>query len=436
MRLMVMGRCGPISGTVRPPGDKSISHRAAILASIAHGTSRIEGFLECDDCLRTAEALRRLGVHLEPIGVDTLEVRGGGFDVLRAPGRPLEMGNSGTGMRLMMGLVAGLPMQVTFTGDESLSKRPMDRIAKPLELMGARVEGQGERCTPPVTVHGGNLRGISYELPMASAQVKSAVLLAGLSASGETTVIEPAASRDHTERMLKVMGADIEVDGLTITLRPGRRLRARSIHVPADLSSGAFLLAAALLVENSSAYVSGLLLNDTRTGLLEALEQMDARVKIVEQREIAGEPVGTIHAGTSSLKAAEFGGDLIPRMIDEIPLLAVLATRAEGTTVIRDAEELRVKESDRIAVMAEVLSAMGAEISEREDGLEIVGPSDLRGATIDCQGDHRVAMAAAIAGLVADGDTIIEGAECIETSFPDFSGMLQQLGADCVVEED
>lgn len=434
MKLTVR-RCGPLSGTVRPPGDKSISHRAAMLAAIAEGVSRIEGFLTGDDCLRTAEALRRLGARVEPVGVDTLEVRGGGIEVLRQPDEALDMGNSGTGMRLLMGLVAGRPMEAIFTGDESLSQRPMDRIAQPLEMMGARVEGQGARLTPPITVHGGNLKGITYHPPMASAQVKSAVLLAGLSAEGETTVIEPAASRDHTERMLRAMGADIETDGTRVTLRPGRPLQAGSLRVPADLSSGAFLLAAALLVEESEVLVTDVLLNPTRTGLLDALEQMGARLEITDRREVAGEPVGTIRATTSDLRAAQFGGDLIPRMIDEIPLLAVLAARAEGTTIIRDAEELRVKESDRLAAMAQVLSSMGADVSEREDGLEIVGPADLRGATVDSREDHRVAMSAAIAGLVAEGHTVIEGAECINTSFPTFVRSLQEMGAHRVEEE-
>lgn len=433
MRLIVRP-CGPLSGSVRAPGDKSISHRAVMLAAIAEGVSRIEGFLESDDCLRTVEALRRLGARIEPVGVESLEVHGVGLDGLREPDRPLDMGNSGTGMRLLMGLVAGRPMTVTFTGDESLSRRPMDRIAEPLELMGARVEGQGRRRTPPVTVRGGDLGGITYSPPMASAQVKSAILLAGLSAVGETTVVEVAQSRDHTERMLAAMGAQIEVDGLRVTLRPGRALRATSLEVPADLSSAAFLLAAGLLVAGSEVVAVDTLLNPTRTGLLEALEAMGAKVSVGDRDVVAGEPVGSVRARPGALRAAEFGGDLIPRMIDEIPLLAVIATQAEGTTVIRDAAELRVKESDRLGAMTEVLGVMGAEVAEREDGLQITGPTPLRGATIDSRGDHRVAMSAAVAGLIADGETVIEGAECIATSYPTFTGDLRALGADCVGE--
>ncbi len=435
MKLTVR-QSDPLSGSVRVPGDKSISHRAAILACIADGVSRIEGFLQCDDCLRTAEALRQLGGHLQPVGTGTLEVHGVGLEGLQEPEQPLDMGNSGTGMRLLMGLVAGRPITVTFTGDESLSRRPMDRIAEPMKLMGARVEGQGERCTPPVTVLGGDLGGIEYSPPMASAQVKSAVLLAGLSATGETTVEEVAQSRDHTERMLAAMGADIEVEGLRITLVPGRELETTSFKVPADLSAAAFLLAAGLLVEDSDVSTADTLLNPTRTGVLEALGAMGANIAISERREVAGEPVGTVRARPGALEAAEIGGDLIPRAIDEVPLLAVLATQAEGTTVIRDAEELRVKESDRLAAMADVLGAMGADVTEREDGLEITGPTALTGTTVDSRGDHRVAMSAAVAGLIAEGTTTIEGAECIETSYPTFVDDLRMLGAEGIEESE
>ncbi|MGI5817620.1 MAG: 3-phosphoshikimate 1-carboxyvinyltransferase [Armatimonadota bacterium] len=435
MKLIVRA-CGPLDGIVRAPGDKSISHRAAMLAAVADGITRIDGFLDCDDCLDTAEALRRLGVSIQPLGTQTLEVHGSGLEGLREPGEPLDMGNSGTGLRLLMGLVAGRPMSVTFTGDASLSRRPMDRIAEPLELMGARVEGQGERCTPPVTVRGGDLGGIEYAPPMASAQVKSAVLLAGLSALGETTVVEVARSRDHTERMLAAMGADIEVEGLRITLRPGRKLQPTSMKVPADLSSAAFALAAGMLVEDSDVLAVDVLLNPTRTGLLEALEAMGANVTVGEAKTMAGESVGKVRARPGALVAAEIAGDLIPRMIDEIPLLAVIATQAEGTTVIRDAAELRVKESDRLAAMADVLGSMGADVTEREDGLEITGPSPLTGATIDSRGDHRVAMSAAVAGLIAEGETIIEGAECITTSYPTFTADLRIIGAECIEEGD
>ncbi len=433
MRLRVPPS-GPLSGSACAPGDKSISHRAALLSAIAEGHARIEGFLEADDCLRTADALRALGVRIDAPSVGTLEVHGAGLEGLREPDGPLDMGNSGTGMRLLMGLVAGREFATTLTGDESLSRRPMDRIAEPLGLMGARVEGRGERCLPPVTVHGGSLRGVTYRPPMASAQVKSAVLMAGLSAEGATTVVEPAASRDHTERMLAAMGADVEVDGLTITLRPGRTLRARSMRVPGDFSSAAFLLVAALLVEGSEVLAAGVLLNPTRTGLLEALAAMGADIEIADRRDEAGEEAGDVVARAGKLTAVEVGGELIPRMIDEVPLLAVAATQAEGTTVIRDAGELRVKESDRLAAMARVLTAMGADVTELGDGLAIAGPTPLTGAAIDSRHDHRIAMCAAVAGLVAEGETVIEGAECIGTSFPGFAATLRGLGAECLEE--
>jgi len=435
MRLRVRA-CEPLVGSVSVPGDKSISHRAAILSAVAEGVAGIEGFLEADDCVRTADALRALGVYIDPLGTDVIEVHGAGLDGLEAPERPLDMGNSGTGMRLLMGLVAGRSFATTLTGDESLSRRPMDRIARPLQQMGARVEGQGERRLPPVTVHGGHLRGIEYHPPMASAQVKSAVLLAGLSADGPTTVVEAAASRDHTERMLAAMGADIEVDGLAVTLRPGRPLQPRSMRVPGDFSSASFLLVAALLVEGSHVTVGEVLLNATRTGLLTALQAMGADIGIAGRHEQAGESVGDVSARAGALRAAEVGGDLIPRMIDEVPLLAVAATQAGGTTIIRDAGELRVKESDRLAAMAQVLGAMGANVAEREDGLEITGPTPLHGASIDSRHDHRVAMSAAVAGLIADGETVIEGAECIETSFPGFAAALRSLGAVGVEESE
>jgi len=428
MRLTVRPS-GPLRGDVRAPGDKSISHRAVMLSAIAEGVARIEGFLAAEDCLHTADALRRLGARIEPVGGGTLEVHGGGLTSLRAADGPLDLGNSGTGMRLLMGLVAGRSFATTFTGDASLSRRPMDRIAEPLRLMDARVEGQGERCLPPVTVHGGTLRGIEYHPPMASAQVKSAVLLAALSAEGATTVVEPAASRDHTERMLAAMGAELTVEGLRITLRPGRPLQATSLRVPADLSSAAFLLVAGLLVSGSEVRAADVLLNPTRTGLLEALAAMGADLTIGAARDEAGEPTGDVAARASELRAVEVGGELVPRMIDEVPLLAVAATQAAGTTIIRDAEELRVKESDRLAAMARTLSAMGATVRERPDGLEIDGPTPLHGATIESHLDHRVAMCAAIAGLSAEGETVIKGAECIATSFPGFVESLRELGA-------
>lgn len=426
---------GALRGTVRVPGDKSISHRAVMLASLAEGVSRISGFLNAADCLCTAHALAAMGVPISGLPTTDLQVAGVGLGGLQRPQGLLDLGNSGTGLRLLLGVLAGQEFPATLVGDESLSARPMDRIAIPLSQMGAVVTGRGVRMLPPVTVRGGRLRGITYTTPMPSAQVKSAVLLAALNAVGPTTVIEPARSRDHTERMLGAMGAQIAVDGLAVTLTPGPGLAAADITVPGDFSSAAFFLAAGLLVPDSEISVEGVLLNPTRTGLLSALSAMGAEMLVQAGEEVAGEPVGTVTARSTSLHATEVGGELIPLLIDEIPLLAVLATQSEGLTVIRDAAELRVKESDRLAVMAQVLAAMGAQVQEQPDGLAVQGPTLLRGATISSHGDHRVAMSAFVAGLVAEGETVIEHSECIATSFPGFVDLMQSLGVECVAEE-
>jgi len=424
-----------LCGSVSVPGDKSISHRAVMLTSLAEGTSHIGGFLNAADCICTARAMMALGVAVRGLPGTELEIDGVGLRGLRVPAGPLDLGNSGTGMRLLLGVLAGQDLEAELVGDESLSGRPMDRIAVPLREMGASVIGRGERVLPPVTVRGGVLQGITYHTPMASAQVKSAVLLAGLNARGPTTVIEPARSRDHTERMVGAMGGVVETDGLAVTLTPGGHLSACDITVPGDFSSAAFILAAGRLVPGSRVVLEGVLLNETRTGLLEALELMGGAVSVSERREVAGEPVGNLTAEPAALAGAEVGGELIPLLIDEVPLLTVLATQAEGRTVIRDAAELRVKESDRLAVMAQVLSAMGAWVKERPDGLVIEGPTPLRGATVDSHGDHRVAMSACVAGLVAEGETVIEDTECIGTSFPGFVELMQELGAECVEEQ-
>jgi len=412
MRCLRVRPASRLAGHLRVPGDKSISHRAVILGGIAEGESRIEGFLRGDDCLRTARAMQEMGVDIKGFAAPSLRVRGVGLGGLVQPNDPLDMGNSGTGMRLLLGLIAGQGFEATLTGDESLRRRPMDRIALPLGQMGARVSGRGERVLPPVTVHGDALRGITYRLPMASAQVKSAILLAGLNAAGPTTVIEPARSRDHTERMLRATGADLEVDGLSITLTPGRPLAAQDVTVPADFSSAAFFLVAALLVPESKIALEELLLNPTRAALLEVLREMGAHVEVLGRGQVAGEPVGNIVARSGDLHATEVAGEMVPRLIDEVP-----------------------KESDRLAAMAEGLSAMNARIEELPDGLTITGPASLRGATVGSRGDHRVAMALAVAGLVADGETVIEDTDCIATSFPGFADRLRELGGDCVEEE-
>jgi 3-phosphoshikimate 1-carboxyvinyltransferase len=435
MRRLRVRPASRLAGRLRVPGDKSISHRAVILGGIAAGESSIRGFLTGDDCLRTARAMQALGVPIDGLPGASLRVHGVGLRGLRKPKHPLDMGNSGTGMRLLIGLMAGQGFEATVTGDESLSRRPMDRIAVPLEQMGARVIGRGDQVLPPVTVRGGPLRGVTYRSPMASAQVKSAILLAGLNAEGQTTVIEPARSRDHTERMLQAMGADLQVDDLAVTLTPGPPLAAQDVTVPADFSSAACFLVASLLVPAADVLLEDVLLNPTRAALLECLQAMGAEVNVLGRREVAGEPVGNLSARPDGLLCSEVGGEMIPRLIDEVPLLAVVATQAEGKTAIRDASELRVKESDRLAAIAHTLTAMGARVQELADGLDIVGPTTLHGAAVSSHGDHRIAMAAAVAGLVAEGETVIEDTECVDTSVPGFVESLRALGADCVEEE-
>jgi len=404
--LRARGSVTGLRGELTVPGDKSISHRSVILGALAEGKTHISGFLNADDCRKTAQALAALGVKIDNLGQEDMVVHGVGLRGLRDPGEPLDLGNSGTGMRLLMGVLAGQDFTTTLTGDESLRRRPMDRIAIPLGQMGIEVSGQGKRCTPPVTVYGGQPEAITYHSPMASAQVKSAVLLAGLYADGITTVIEPGLSRDHTERMLAAFGADVTVDGLQVSVVGSPKLRGQDIIIPGDFSSAAFLLTAALLAPDSQVTVHNVLLNPTRTGLLDILQRM-----------------------------TEVGGDEIPKMLDEVPILALIATQAEGQTVIRDAAELRVKESDRLATTTKMLRAFGADIEEQPDGLIINGPTRLHGATANSYGDHRIAMTAAVAGLIAIGETVVEDTACIDTSFPGFADSLAQIGCEISPDE-
>ncbi len=433
--LRVRGSVTGLRGEVSVPGDKSISHRSVILGALAEGKTHIVGFLNADDCVKTAAALQALGVKIDNLGQEDMVAHGVGLRGLRDPGEPLDLGNSGTGMRLLMGVLAGQNVTTTLTGDESLHRRPMDRIALPLGKMGIQVTGQGERYTPPVTIYGGQPRAITYHTPMASAQVKSAVLLAGLYAEGTTTVIEPGLSRDHTERMLAAFGGEVTIDGLQVSVVGRPTLVGQDIIIPGDFSSAAFLLAAALLAPDSQVTVRNVLLNPTRTGLLDILQRMGADIEVTDRRQVGGEEHGDITVSTSELVATEVGGDEIPRMLDEVPILALLATQAEGQTVIRDAAELRVKESDRLATTAEMLRAFGADIEEQPDGLIITGPTHLHGATVNSCGDHRIAMTAAMAGLIATGETVVEDTACIDTSFPGFIDLVGRLGREILPHE-
>ncbi|MCS6964445.1 MAG: 3-phosphoshikimate 1-carboxyvinyltransferase [Thermoflexus sp.] len=428
MRLRIQP-ASRLSGAISVPGDKSISHRTLLLAALADGISNLQGWLPAADCEATLRCVRALGVQVERPARDHLVVHGSGLKGLQPASEPLDCGGSGTTMRLLMGILAGFPFPSMLVGNPQLSRRPMERVAQPLRRMGAEVfttEGHA-----PVRVRGGSLRGIQYELPVASAQVKSAILLAGLYADRPTTVIEPVPSRDHTERLLGAMGATVQREGNSITIEPAEQLRSLSLTIPGDPSSAAFLVAAALLIPGAQVQIPGVLLNPTRLGWVEAWQAMGAPIQVISEAEVGGEPVGLLTtAAAARLQAIEIAGAIVPRMIDEFPIFAVVATQAEGVTQVRDAAELRVKESDRIAALAMELRRMGAQIEEHPDGFTVYGPTPLRGAVVHSHEDHRLAMALAIAGLIAQGETIVEDAACIADSFPGFVEAMQALGAE------
>ncbi len=414
---------GRLAGRVRVSGDKSISHRAALVGALARGDTVIHNFLRADDCLHTLSCLKALGVSIEDDG-DGVRVRGAGAE-WREPPAALDAGNSGTTMRLLAGILAGQRFSAEITGDASLRRRPMDRVIAPLAQMGAQIVALGGGRFPPLRITGGPLRGITYTLPVASAQVKSAVLLAGLLAQGQTTVVEPTPTRDHTERMLAAFGAPVRRDGSRVSLTAAA-LRGREVHIPGDISSAAFLLAAAAARPGSELTVEDVGLNPTRTGVFDVLRSLGARVDIRQTGEDNGEPVGSVAVRGHRLRGVSISGSLIPRVIDELPVLCVIAALAEGETVISDAAELRVKESDRIAVIVRGLRALGGEVEERPDGLTVYG-SPLHGGRVQSAGDHRIAMAFAVAGLLADGPVTVEGAESIAISFPEFERILQEI---------
>jgi 3-phosphoshikimate 1-carboxyvinyltransferase len=417
-----------LRGRVCVPGDKSISHRALLFGALAEGDSRIEGFLPSGDCLATLGCLQALGVEIDRHDETTLTVHGRGLYGLQKPAALLNCARSGTTMRLLAGILAGQPFDSVLTGDEQLLRRPMRRVIEPLRAMGAEIK-DADGCAP-LTIHGQNLHGREHTLAVASAQVKSALLLAGLYADGPTVVRQSGPARDHTERMLMAMGAKIAVDGLDVTLTPVDALTPNSLTVPGDISSAAFLLVAAVLIEGSEITVEGVGINPTRTGLLGVLGEMGAGIAVENARVQGGEPVADVTVHFSSLRSVEVGGDTVVRMIDEFPILAVAATQGCGTTVVRDAAELRVKETDRIAVIVEGLQAMGARIEPQPDGFIVEGPTPLKGVVVDSHGDHRLAMALAVAGMIAEGETVVEQAECIPDSFPGFVNLIKELGGE------
>ncbi|MDY6783099.1 MAG: 3-phosphoshikimate 1-carboxyvinyltransferase [Cyanobacteriota bacterium] len=420
-----------LQGRIRVPGDKSISHRALMLGAIASGETTIEGLLLGEDPRSTANCFRAMGAEISPLNAEKVIVKGIGLGQLQEPPNVLDAGNSGTTMRLMLGLLASHPQRLfVVTGDDSLRSRPMSRVIQPLAEMGATIWGRKDNSLAPLAVCGQQLRGIHYHSPIASAQVKSCILLAGLLAQGKTTVTEPALSRDHSERMLQAFGAKLRIDPETHSatiLGEETSLQGQKVVVPGDISSAAFWLVAAAIVPGSELLIENVGVNPTRTGILEALEEMGADISRENERVVAGEPVADLRARYSQLKGCTIAGKVIPRLIDEIPILAVAGAFAQGTTKIKDAAELRVKESDRLAVMASQLNRMGARVSELPDGLEIVGGGGLAGTEVDSYADHRIAMSFAIAALNAKGTTTIHGAEAAAISYPEFVATLQQI---------
>jgi 3-phosphoshikimate 1-carboxyvinyltransferase len=423
-----------LGGRVEVPGDKSISHRAALMGAIASGRTEITGFLEGEDCLHTLKALEKLGAAVTRKGPGHYLVDGVGPGGFHEADDVIDCGNSGTMARLLLGVLAGQPFWTFLTGDDSMRSRPMKRVADPLSSMGATFVGRQGASRLPLGVRGARpLRALSYVSPVASAQVKTALLLAGLWADGPVSVTEPTRSRDHTERMLGGFGARLSVDDRTVTLTPGAELRGQGVAVPGDISSAAFLLVAGTIAAGAEITVSGVGVNETRAGLLDALESMGAPVGRSRPLMAAGEPVADLTVRYSTLRGTTIGGSMIPRLVDEVPVLALAACLAEGRTRITDAAELRVKESDRIRSTAAQLAKLGARVTETPDGLEIEGVTRLRGARVQSGGDHRMAMALVVAGLVAEGETIVEDTDCIGTSFPGFLETVNTLaGAPCV----
>lgn len=418
---------GTLRGQLSVPGDKSVSHRSVMLGAIAEGVTEVSGFLEGEDALATLAAFQAMGVQIDRPEPGRLVIHGVGKEGLKAPAGPLDLGNSGTSMRLLAGLLAGQRFDSELLGDPSLSRRPMRRVMDPLAEMGAHIDST-PGGTAPLQIHGGALSAIDYRLPMASAQVKSCLLLAGLYAEGETRVEEPAVTRDHTERMLEAFGYPIERAGRKISLSGGGSLRAAPIRVPADLSSAAFFLVGASLAAGSELSLPGVGVNPTRSGVLDILGMMGAQIQLDKLDSAGAEPIADLRVRAAELSGVEIPASLVPLSIDELPAVMVAAACAEGETLLSGAEELRVKESDRISTMKKALSALGAEVEERPDGMRLVGQASLRGGVVDAAGDHRIAMSMAMAALRAEAPVIIEDADAVATSFPGFVELARSVG--------
>ena len=415
-----------LKGTISIPGDKSISHRAVMFGSLAKGTTHITNFLSGADCLATIDCFRAMGVRIEQDGTE-VTVHGNGLHGLKKPEKQLDVGNSGTTTRLISGILSGQDFEVTLSGDASLNKRPMGRIMKPLSMMGAEIESVSGNGCAPLRINGKPLKAVHYESPVASAQVKSAVLLAGLYADGKTSVTEPALSRNHTELMLESFGVQVMSEGTTASVMPPKEMTATDIAVPGDISSAAFFIAAGLVTPHSCITLKQVGINPTRNGILKVCEAMGADLTMSNVKDDNGEPTADITVKTSRLKGTEIGGELIPTLIDEIPVIALMAAFAEGETVIKDAAELKVKESNRIDLTVDNLVKMGVNAEATDDGMIIRGGNPLRGASIHCKYDHRIAMTFSVAGINAQGTTVIEDAECVDVSYPNFYQQLHIL---------
>ena len=423
---MKINKVSKLNGTITVPADKSITHRAIMLSSLATGKSYINNYLKSDDCLMTMNAFKQMGVNIEQTE-NSLTITGAGINGLKNTVKEIYAGNSGTTTRLLSGVLAGQTFSSTITGDASLSKRPMKRVIEPLSLMGANITAKENNFLPMTISPKETLKSISYTSPVASAQVKSCILFAGLYADGTTTVMEPIKSRDHSERMFKTFGADISVDGLSVSVKKCNRLYAQEVTVPCDISSAAFFIVAGLIVPNSNIKILNVNINKTRDGILTVLKSMGADIVLDNVRTVSGEDVADIEIKTSKLNSISFGKEIVPSLIDEIPVIVLAATQAEGQTIISGAKELKVKESDRIHSVASQLNKMGADIKETDDGFIINGPAKLKGATVDSFDDHRIAMMLSIAGLTAEGETEILNSDCVKISFANFYEVIKQI---------
>ncbi len=415
-----------LCGVIEVPGDKSISHRAVMFGSIASGKTIIHNFLKGEDCISTVSCFKKLGIKIEEKN-NQIIIEGSGWEGLKEPSEILDVGNSGTTTRLLMGILAGRPFHSIIIGDDSIAKRPMKRVTEPLRKLGCTIDGRDGGEYTPLSIRGGEIEAISYTLPVASAQVKSAIILAGLQANGVTTIIEPMKTRDHTEKMIRQFGGTIHSEDGVIKVPGKQSLMATEVYVPGDISSAAFFMVAAAITPNSSIKLPNVGLNPTRIGILDVLKRMGACIKVEEIRTSQMEPVGTITVETSELEGIEISGDLIPALIDELPVIALLATQAKGTTIIRDAEELKVKETNRIDAIVNELKKLGADIEATEDGMIIHGKTPLHGATVDSWGDHRIGMTLAIASIITSESVVLNHSSAINVSYPSFFDDLYSL---------